>query len=177
VNWIDPWGLSPSDKNKTGGLPYEPEKWNDHGVIEYTTNCYAYALDLQKNPITGENFPEFGSGGFALQPGQLAGKTLTTLDPSTIVQYAEQDAAASSRTFKESGKNTPVAPGNWKVALAIAPDVDYHFYRQNDDNTWSHKRGNLPATNLDFSGYVITNPENADRDIYTEFIGYYEVGK
>jgi RHS repeat-associated protein len=179
VNWRDPWGLSPNEpkNNTTGGLPYEPEKWNDGGVIQLTTNCYAYALDLQKNPITGENFVERGPSGFALQPGQLAGERLTTLDPSTIVQNAKQDAVASGRTFEESGKDTLVEHGNWKVALVIAPDIDYHWYRQNDDGTWSHKPGSTPVTNVDNSGNVITNPENADRGIYTDFIGYYEVGR
>ena len=56
VKYLDPDGRA--DK-VSGGLPYEPEKWNETyfpGAMQYRTNCYAYALNLQHNPITGERF-------------------------------------------------------------------------------------------------------------------------
>jgi hypothetical protein len=168
-----------SCKSAKSGLPYEPQKWNDGGIIQNTTNCYAYAMNLQRNPRTGENFPSRGNGEFALQPGELAGiepNMLLVNNSAYIVQMAVMDAKASGRIFKEIGENDRVASGNWKIALVLDPGEDYHFYRQNDDGTWSHKPGQSPVTNEDNSKQIITNPKTADRGSYTMFIGYYEVG-
>jgi hypothetical protein len=163
-----------------GGLPYEPQKWNDGGTIQKTTNCYAYAMNLQRNPINGKMFPRRGEGGFALQPGDLAGINtnphLMTTNGDYVSKLATKDAESSGRTFKSIGKNEKPAEGNWKVALVLAPGRDYHWYRQNEDGTWSHKPGETPVTNLDASNNIITDPEKANRGVYTQFVGYYEVG-
>ena len=73
-----------------------------------------------------------------------------------------------------------IKKGNWKVALVLALGLDYHWYRQNTDGTWSHKQGSGPVTNLDgdgINGHLITDIKTADRGIYTVLIGYFEVGK
>lgn len=57
------------------------------------------------------------------------------------------------------------------VALVIAPGDDFHWYRQDDDGTWSHKPGRTEATNRDNAGRVIHDPRRADRGAYTEFCG------
>ena len=106
----------------------------------------------------------------------LSGHVLETLDPKAIIQYATDDAKASGRTFKPIGKHDTPAKGHWKVALVIAPGEDYHWYRQNTDGTWSGKAGTTEATKLDASRHVIKDPEKADRGIYTQFIGYFEIG-
>lgn len=60
----------------------------------------------------------------------------------------------------------------------------YHFYRQDNDATWSHKPGISPVSNVDASGKLIYIPHFADRDyrkdstdddaiFYNEFCGYY----
>ena len=38
---------------------------------------------------------------------------------------------------------TPCKEGYTKGALVVAPNLIYHFYRQNEDGTWSHKDGSL----------------------------------
>ena len=89
VKYLDPDGRDhgiPSAIQKhldrrNAGLPYEPEKWNDPGFsydkktgiatignpasIQYRTNCYAYAMNLQENPISGKQFSKRGAGKFA----------------------------------------------------------------------------------------------------------------
>jgi len=49
------------------------------------------------------------------------------------------------------------------VALVVAPGEDYHWYRHNDDGTWTHKPGETCATAEDSSGEAITDPRTADR--------------
>jgi len=168
---------------RRSALSYEPHLWNDgrNGPIQSTTNCYAYALNLKRNPITGNNFLPRESGSFALQPGDLAGikvnVNLMLTNSAYLVGLVEGDAIASGRTFKRiGGADEQISAGNWRVALVLAPGFDYHWYRQNDDGTWSHKLGESAVTNLDHSGAVITNPETASRGAYTQFVGYFEVG-
>lgn len=59
------------------------------------------------------------------------------------------------------------------MALVIAPNQDYHWYRQDRDGRWTHKPGRTSATNVDNSGQIITNPETANRGAYTQFGGYF----
>lgn len=82
-------------------------------------------------------------------------------------QYAANDGLIP--TTREA-----VAPcGMTKVALVIWPYHDYHWYRQDSDGLWSHKRGSSEATNLDRSGNIITDPESAARGPYVVFAGYF----
>jgi hypothetical protein len=60
----------------------------------------------------------------------------------------------------------------WYVALVIWPDVDFHWYRQDQNGCWSHKPGRGYATNLDNSGNVIPDPQNCDRGPYVDFCTY-----
>jgi len=59
----------------------------------------------------------------------------------------------------------------------VAPGRDYHYYRKNDDNIWTHKPGYKPSTNLDSNNNFIFNPRKANRDYggtlnYKNFCGY-----
>ena len=62
--------------------------------------------------------------------------------------------------------------GGYAVALVVDPGADYHWYRQNSDGTWSHKRGDT----LVIDG-VIDPMEDARAYGYTEFVGYFYITK
>lgn len=189
---------------------YEPEEWNDSpddcqsvyealffglpmpdsGMVQCSTNCYAYVLDYQENPLTGTAYPP----GHRLQPGEIAGNPVDcyagecTVD--AIVEAAKADATATSSVFQEAEPNRPCPTGLYRIALVIDPDdpaipndeeiIDYHWYRQNPDGTWSAKGGHTQATDRDAAGNTILDPRIANRDYssiggpnYTEFGGYY----
>jgi hypothetical protein len=70
----------------------------------------------------------------------------------------------------------PDKPGYYLVALVVTSkstgydakdDVfyrnDYHWYRQDDDGSWSHKPGHGVVRNVDAAGNPIDNPETAVR--------------
>ena len=57
--------------------------------------------------------------------------------------------------------------GTYKVALVIAEGKDYHWYRQNPNGLWSHKRGSTAVTMVDALGDVIYDPEEASRLYYS----------
>ncbi len=75
--------------------------------------------------------------------------------------------------------------GGTRVALVIKPGEDYHWYRYNEDGTWSHKPGQTPVTNLEVLGVVgnsieygniITDPKDAALKAgYTVFVGNYYI--
>lgn len=64
--------------------------------------------------------------------------------------------------FSEVQAEAPCDVGTYEIALVVDPGVDYHWYRQNPDGTWSGKSGHPEATNLDASGNTIDDPRTAD---------------
>lgn len=116
------------------------------------------------------------------QPGQYAGYEDETLDADEIITRVLDDFEEfnnenlTNLVFKEVGRYEPcTTAGAYKVALVIAPNLDYHWYRQDSDGLWSHKPGTTPVTRLDNSNNLIIDPQTANRGPYTEFIGYFEV--
>ena len=143
-------------------------------------NCYAYAMNLEYDPRTGTSFQT------KPQPGEFAGNGLTASDlrgsTATVKRNINRKVLADARVLnfnyvEVSSADHVAKPGNWVVALVYATDgSDYHWYRRNDDGTWSHKPGSTPIISWDASGNIITDPATCDRGIYDGFLGYYEVG-
>lgn len=148
---------------------YNPNYWNKDENIR-RANCYAYAMDVLK---TTEG---------KLQPGDPSGKRYTSLTKSAIEKAVKADGPylGSGREITNSSKNATPGKNQYKVALVIAPNSDYHWYVQNRDGYWSHKQGYLKVSNVDASGKKITDPQSCDRNYgsglnYSTFCGYYLV--
>ena len=124
-------------------------------------------------------------------------------DPECNVPYHQPGAAASYPPFSKSklkscpemtarirGDNPTVTPihfeglcpyGTSKIALAVDPNEDYHFWRQVSNGRWSGKPGSLMVTEKDASNRWIHDPSLCDRDFtdangelnYTEFCSFY----
>ena len=156
-----------SDKND--GVPYSGK-----------ANCYAYALKLEFDPDTGKAFRR------KLQPGDLADIGLTLFDffgtPSRVKTIIVGNTRADMGVLKYRcdevySADHVVRPGNWLIALAFSSnDKAFHWYRRDDDGTWSHKPGTDPISFWDESGNIITDPAACDRGLYDMFFGYYEIG-
>ena len=143
-------------------------------------NCYAYAMKLEFDPRNNKPFRN------KPQPGEFSGNMLTYKDlkggPVKVKEKINKKVTADTKVLKlnykevSSANHTP-KQGNWVVALVYASDgSDYHWYRRNEDGTWSHKPGITPIISWDASGNPITDPATCDRGIYDSFLGYYEVG-
>ena len=52
--------------------------------------------------------------------------------------------------------------GYYLIALVTAPNVDYHWLRQDANGLWSHKPGDKAATNRDAVGRLITDPRDCN---------------
>jgi hypothetical protein len=138
---------------------YDPSAWNDANGIQYFNNCYNYGTNIQ-------------TGTYA-QPGRASGNMYGTIDCSDVGDGAVSDGLAPVDCDTGCGCRDCCH----KVALVIWPGVDYHWYRQDRDGRWSHKMGGTPATNLDNSNNIITDPRTADRGPYRIFCGCYCVCK
>lgn len=130
--------------------------WNSDQT-QALNNCYNYATNR-------------ASGDFA-QPGQAAGVSFASLRCVDVLAAAGKDLGVTATGFFPfGGKNDDTL-----IALVVAPDSDFHWYRRGDDGLWSHKPGGDEATTLDNSGHDITSPETADRAEYIDFCGYFRV--
>jgi hypothetical protein len=156
---------------------WEPEKWNLSKKEHDLTNCYSYAFDT----IIKE-----GERHKKLQPGELSGNRFNKYDCNSIINKVKKDyALLGIRKLKDMHEEIECT--NYRIALVIdnkGNDIDYHFYRQDSNNKWSHKAGDNEVSNVDASNNIIIDPEKADRNYnkynngnydYSIFCGYYSV--
>ena len=175
--------LCPAMLARPGNPKYEPALWNDGGVFQTSTNCYAYAMDSRTgHPAGGRPQPGDTSATVTAHPVTCPSTTTAVLAdgaPDAI------QAAPRCPYNQQQKQPPPEKAGYYLVALvetskparydAIDGVVyvnDYHWYRQDDDGTWSHKPGHGVARNVDAANLPITNPQTAARrsDAGTEFV-------
>jgi len=146
-----------------------------------SNNCYTYAINQPLNPYTGKYYEDYAY----CQPGYLGGKGIESWIDYYDIKLASKEILNSARRdlrrlgyklLKTTYKKYIADNDCWKVAFCMADD-DYHWYRQNDDGTWSHKRGAYEITNRDFSRKIIHNPEECNRGEYSTFVGFYLIKK
>lgn len=146
--------------------------------IKLSNNCYAFVMGT----IGTENMELCDKKNICKkpQPGYISGIehwTPENFNTKEIMRRVIEDSngkiyvpnALWKKDYKIGKeviyqKTEPCADGYYKGALVIAPDYDYHFYRQMEDGTWMHKRGQTEVSDKDASGRVIMNPQLADRD-------------
>ena len=141
---------------------YNPHIWNDDPWVQSHNNCYNYGCDLQTNTFA--------------QPGLAHGISLAwpqDMNCTAVTNGAVADGLVPVNCDEGCG----CSDCQHQVALVISPGSDYHWYRKGRDGKWSHKMGPTPATNLDNSGNIITDPRTADRGSYTTFCGCFCVNK
>tara|TARA_B100001094_G_C18027785_1_gene718494 strand:+ start:477 stop:1013 length:537 start_codon:yes stop_codon:yes gene_type:complete len=158
--------------SKCNGPLWEPKVWDDLNEIPHLkTNCYSYAF----------NYIDYG--GSKLQPGELSSGEFKEYTCENIFQKMKEDYKGIQKSyFKED-----LDCSRYQIALAIdtiTGDDDFHFYRKDTNNYWSHKTGTNNVSMVDASGDLIINPEYCDRDYhkldkddhnYNLFCGYYSI--
>jgi hypothetical protein len=147
---------------KPGKSVFWPGFWNDPSR-QYANNCYSYAANRENmNP----------NGVFA-QPGRHSGVQAQSWDCHIVTQAAINDGFELVQGITQPAPSTDGFRST--VALVVAPGYDYHWYRRDGNNMWSHKPGMSASTTLDNSGQPISDPQYANRGIYTDFCGYFRV--
>lgn len=168
-------------------------------------NCYGYAFC---NILNGYA-TMYGKNGYKQQPGDFARSsdkskvkpnyvgTDTIKSMENIVWNMKLDASRlgytiteitpSSSTVEQCGTTSrmiAVVNGVYSYfdGVGIRKSVDYHFYMQHSDGTWSHKPGSGPVSNVSLtSGVKLTNSNIrflANEDIYAGGeIRFFEITK
>ena len=136
---------------------YNPGFWNAAGVMPHN-NCYNYARNWRTDTFA--------------QPGRAHGAQTGTMQCGTVTTAAMADG------LKKRCDCLPIS--EWPrrlMALVIAPNQDYHWFREQRGGFWGHKPGQTAARNVDNNNALVVNPETAARGPYTNFCGYFYAGK
>lgn len=139
-----------------------PDFWNNRNIaIINNNNCYSYACN---DPFNHKGKP---------QPGEASKYEPKEMLVDEITKAVLSDGLIKAKLDK---KKKPIPKeGYYLVALVVAPFRDYHWFRQDENNLWTHKRGAFDTLETDFSNKKITDPEKCDRNYYTDFGGYFYV--
>jgi hypothetical protein len=136
------------------GYPYQTSLWKN---IEASHNCYAYALDSHQDKKI--YFPQPGLYGIPnFSDGHGSDKEFTC---STYHQRVLMD----NPHIYPVRHNKKCRKGYFKGTLVISPNEDYHWYRKNDDGTYSHKPGATKVRKYDSEHKIIQDPVHANRFI------------
>lgn len=137
--------------------------WNDGGTRQFNNNCYNYASNYRTDTFA--------------QPGKAAGKQYTSLSGCTVAagKISAKDGAIADDLLNTPGADNKCPATGHLVALVIAPNADFHWYRKGSNGYWSHKPGSTAATKYDNSGKLITDPRTANRGAYTQFCTFMNV--
>ncbi|KYF80490.1 hypothetical protein BE17_15910 [Sorangium cellulosum] len=134
--------------------PYNPGFWNNDPTVRTKNNCYNYASNKRTNTFA--------------QPGRGCGSMYTALNCAEVTRASLCDGMHRRYDcFPDSEKPRYLA------ALVMWPDRDFHWYRLNSENFWSHKPGSTIARNVDNAGVTIRDPRTCDRGPYTQFCGFF----
>ena len=178
-------------RSSEGALPYEPDKWNT-SAIQDKRNCYTYAFNLLEissfSGLPGSGICNYDPGEIA-KDGRLGVYQISNSTKATVASGMVNDVIADicalgigteEDAIIEVGLNDTIPADRYKVVLYIKYGTytytDFHWYRQNDDGTWSHKNNVKPVTNLDENGNIIYDPITCEKyDENLEYVGCYAV--
>lgn len=114
-------------------------------------NCMAYA------------FQERGSKDYyKQQPGDKSGYA-GDVDLSSCTDIRRLIKRDYPDLYAADAKATPCKKGYSKIAVFVAPNRDFHFYRMDSDGFWSHKRGLTKVTRKDACNNPIRDPRQSCR--------------
>ncbi|HHV14421.1 MAG TPA: RICIN domain-containing protein [Acholeplasmataceae bacterium] len=192
-NYRDLWKFIPILPTSGSELEYNPEEWNAT-PIRNNTNCYCYAFNFQAfytNDLGYQYYNKKIMG--RINPGcldniqeilDINSPYVNGVTSQLVFENTIQDKLAKNFIFNSIGINQQCPDGQYKVALAIdVNNTDYHWYRQNLDGSWSHKRGAGFVTNKDASNKIIFNPSTSnnyyeyyDENYQLNYVNYIVVG-
>ena len=152
--------------------------YNNNRYIRESHNCYSYFLNLKSDSAYQLCKKELNNNDYCKrsQPGYASKyPSLKTNDFSCpIIMKRTLD---DNKNIYKINKNNSCPATHYKGALVVAPRRDYHYYRLNDENVWTHKPGYKPVQSVDSNNNIINDPEKAARDYggtlhYKDFCGF-----
>jgi hypothetical protein len=144
-------GLSPLSKYEP---TYNPNYWNNNKNIKNNNNCYSYSVN-NKNHQFGKPQPGYFARFNHIQNNQYKcayffKRILNDIPSVYLTSFKQKCKKGFNKAFFaiDSNKN----------------EHDYHFYRQDNNQLWSHKPGTTNVINYDADYKIIKNPYTANRN-------------
>ncbi len=154
--------------------------FNENLFLRESHNCYTYFLNLKSKKAMELCKDDFKYQNMCrrAQPGYLSGHPKLTKKDYKCGVIEERTLDDNPSVYKIDSIDDSCKPDYYKGAMVVAPGRDYHYYRLNDENVWTHKPGYKPSTALDSNNNEIIDPQLAARDYggtlhYKDFCGYY----
>ncbi len=161
-------------------LIFEPKQWHachegQWQTCRGTSNCYSYAL----------NKPEYYWSVPGMGYVKMAGQKFLDVATSIFQQYSLKDFQAKLKSGAKADGLIPIdtltaKDGYYMIALFLSDNpvnLDFHWYRQDDDGTWSSKNGWHAPSKKDPEGNIIRDPRYVTDPDYPIFSGFYLVPK
>ncbi len=165
--------LQEAPQTAEGQPVYDEEYWHETDTRR-ANNCYTYAVNDSQGRDPMDRSDPLGYG------GNYEGKTVAER-VDMLISLAQADGLILEQRVSDGkpAESIPAAPaarkGHYAVALLATPDaVQYHWYRQDADGTWSGKQGRSGIKNTDDSGEVIADLSQADIGSY-QWVAYFSV--
>lgn len=164
------------NKNKVSGLD---QSYNLKTHVRESHNCYTYFLNKKSGEVIKlceQDLPKYNMCRRP-QPGYYSGYKPLKKDDYNCPEIIKRTKADNPEIRQILNVNEECTEDEYKGAIVVAPGQDYHYYRLNDENQWTHKPGYKPSTMLDADNNIIKDPKYANRKYndrlnYTEFCGY-----
>lgn len=168
TNYFDEWKLfAPS---QYGCAPFRA--FDEDDVPYNTVNCHGYAMQINYTPVPvyvdGNN--NYVGGWYSEETFNAVKDTSVSLnDLAYLINRDFRNWLSSSASGLEPNKvtyhenldwveidaNTPIHEGQYRLVLRIGrnisngqANVDYHFWYQTNDGTWTNKHGRTPVQHL-----------------------------
>ena len=159
-------------------LESSDQSFNRNPYVRESHNCYMYFLNKKNNEVVELCKKDYKYHKICrrAQPGYISGFSQLNKNDYNCPTMLKR-TLSDNKLIYNIGENDKCKDDFYKGALVVAPKRDYHYYRYNDDNIWTHKPGYKPSTNLDSNNNFIYNPRLASRDYggtlnYKDFCGY-----
>jgi len=148
---------------------YEPDLYNGDKNVQYSHNCFAYAMDVRdpsrikicrekKNCSTPQPGRKKGHNEFSGKMGKTCADILSRTMADVPTAYITNFTNKCDKGFS-------------KIGAVVDEDNDYHYYRQDSNGLWSHKPGGRPVKNIDSNNAKIYRPDLAGREYPPEYNG------
>lgn len=169
------------DRNQNGKTFFD-----NNTYVRESHNCYSYFLNLI-NPEAIKLCQKDFKGDKTIckrsQPGYASGHTKLKESDYNCDEITKRVLDDNKSIKRINSINDTCGSDYYKGALVVAPQRDYHFYREDEKSKkWTHKPGFLKVTDLDSDGKLIIDPQKASRDYggtlnYTDFCSFLCVPK
>ena len=154
---------------------YNPEKFNNDINIRKSHNCYMYALNKIDKKLANKWKTKCNDLTNCMRLKHRPGNVNNDISKPEVstCHNIKKGVLEDNPSVYLSNQYDACKNGFYKIASSVDTNKSFHFYRQDKNNSWSHKDGGKHATNLDEDKNTILDPKYCNRGQYKTFCNYF----